>query len=146
MGESSGNRGVTCEQRRRRIGGRASDLPWRYRLEMQRPASRTHRSGSSGEPRRLTTLRTERKIVMNHSTSIIEVERVGQVIVLTPQRDLRELEFRAIREELCALAEDPTVIQVVMDFQRTDYMGSTALGMLVHLGKKVRQRGGGLAF
>jgi anti-anti-sigma factor len=83
---------------------------------------------------------------MNTTAEIFEVERLGDVVVLTPRRDLRELEFRTIKEELLALANDPTLRRVVVDFGHTDYLGSTALGMLVHLGQKVRQRGGRLAF
>jgi anti-anti-sigma factor len=82
---------------------------------------------------------------MNAAEQIIEVARFGDAVVLTPRRDLRELEFAQIQQELGALADDPGVLRVVVDFRRTDSLGSTALGMLVRLGQAARQRGGRLA-
>jgi anti-anti-sigma factor len=76
---------------------------------------------------------------------IFDVEHRGDVLILTPLRDLRELEFEEIRRELLPLSDDPSVRRVVVDFGRTDYLGSTAVGLLVRLFMKVRQRGGALA-
>jgi stage II sporulation protein AA (anti-sigma F factor antagonist) len=76
---------------------------------------------------------------------IFDVERWADVLVLTPLRDLRELEFEEIRHELLPLSDDLTIRRVVVDFRHTDYLGSTAVGLLVHLFLKVRQRGGRMA-
>ncbi len=85
---------------------------------------------------------------MTTATRLIEVERQGDTLVLTPQEDLRELDYREIEaegEELLRLAEDAAVKNVIVDFSRTDYFGSTALGLLARLWKRVRARGGRLA-
>jgi len=82
---------------------------------------------------------------MNATGRIIEVVRIGETVVLTPRRDLRELEFVRIQHEFEAVADDPSVRSVVVDFGRTDTLGSTAVGMLVRLGQVTRRRGGGLS-
>jgi stage II sporulation protein AA (anti-sigma F factor antagonist) len=85
---------------------------------------------------------------MNTATRMIEVELQGDTLVLTPQGDLRELDYQEIEaegEELLRLAEDPAVKNVVVDFARTDYFGSTALGLFARLWKRVRARGGRMA-
>ncbi len=85
---------------------------------------------------------------MNTATRIIEVEREGDTLVLTPQEDLRELEYREIvseGEELLWLVEDPSIKNVVVDLGRTDYFGSTALGLLAQLRQRMRARGGRMA-
>ncbi len=76
---------------------------------------------------------------------LIEVSREGDVVILTPLRDLRELEFQEIEAELREVADDPGTVRVVVDFARTDYLGSTALAMLALLGRRTRERGGRLA-
>jgi anti-anti-sigma factor len=81
---------------------------------------------------------------MNAASEMFEVARFSGIVVITPTRDLRELEFEAIQEELGHLADDPTLSRVVVDLGRTDYLGSTALGMFVALARTLRQRGGRL--
>ena len=41
--------------------------------------------------------------------------------------------------------DDPSIRNVVVDFGRTDYFGSSALGLLVRLEQEVRRRDGGMA-
>jgi anti-anti-sigma factor len=80
---------------------------------------------------------------------MIVAERQGHTLVLTPQEDLRELDYQEIEaegDELLRLAEDPSVRGVVVDFGRTDSIGSTALGVLAQLRQRVRARGGRMAF
>jgi anti-anti-sigma factor len=83
---------------------------------------------------------------MYATDEIMEVEHLGDTFVLTPRRDLRELEFREIESELFRVADDPLVMRVVVDFDHTDYFGSTALGMLTLLCQRVEARGGRVAF
>jgi anti-anti-sigma factor len=87
--------------------------------------------------------------IMDTSTRMIEVERKGNILILTPRRDLRELEYPEIeveQEELLRQMEaDPTLKGVVVDFGRTDYFGSTALGMLTRLWQHAQKRNGRLA-
>jgi anti-anti-sigma factor len=90
-----------------------------------------------------TNVFERRGATMSTATRMIEVERRGDTLVLTPQQDLRELDFQEIEaegEELLRLAEDPSVRNVVVDLGRTDYFGSTALGLLAQLHQRVRTR------
>jgi stage II sporulation protein AA (anti-sigma F factor antagonist) len=86
---------------------------------------------------------------MNAVLELIEVERLGDTLVLTSERDLRELEFEAIEQEqqevLRRLADDPSIRNVVVDFRMTDCFGSTALKLLIRLQRVVRERGGRIA-
>src|SRR5579885_1366092 len=77
-----------------------------------------------------------------------EVERAGDTLVVTPTADLRELDFQGVESGAQAVLrqiDDPAVKNVVLDFHRTDYFGSTALGFFVRLWKRVSGRGGRLA-
>jgi len=85
---------------------------------------------------------------MDAEKGFFEVERVGDVLVLTPLRDLRELDYPEIEvegKELLWLESDAWVRGVVVDFGRTDYFGSTAIGLLLRLGRRMRNREGRLA-
>ena len=77
---------------------------------------------------------------------LFKVERAGKALVLTPQRELRELEHQEIAAELRPLLDDPEVRRVVVDFGHTDYFGSTALGLLTWLLRRVQERDGRMAF
>ncbi len=86
---------------------------------------------------------------MSTTTRMIEVERRGETVVLTPQVALRELDFQEIEaegEELLRLADTPSVKNMVVDFALTDYVGSTALGLFAQLRQRVRARGGRMVF
>jgi anti-anti-sigma factor len=82
-------------------------------------------------------------------TDLFVIERDGDILILTPQKDLREFEYQHIesgaREVLDMLGKG-TVNNLVMDFHKTDYYGSTALGFFIKLWKRVRSRNGQLAF
>ena len=86
---------------------------------------------------------------MKATPSLLHFERVGDTLVLTPQHDLRELDYPEIeaeaKEVLQILTNEP-VKYVVIDFHKTDYYGSTALGFFLKLWKRVRARDGRLAF
>jgi anti-anti-sigma factor len=74
---------------------------------------------------------------------------MGQTLIVTPLTDLRELDFREIEagaSELLRLLGNDTIKNVVVDFHKTDYYGSTALGFFIKLWKRVRERHGRLAF
>ncbi len=86
---------------------------------------------------------------MTTTTGFFEIECVGDTILVTPCRDLREVEYAQIEEgarEVLGLLRDSPVKHLVMDFVRTDYYGSTALGFFVKLWKRVSKRGGKIAF
>jgi stage II sporulation protein AA (anti-sigma F factor antagonist) len=86
---------------------------------------------------------------MDTATGLFEYEKDNGTLVLTPQRDLWELDYKEIeeaKEELSAhLAADPTVQSVIVDFDKTDALGSTALALLVRLEQLVRDHHGRMA-
>ena len=78
-----------------------------------------------------------------------QFEREADCLIVTPLVNLRELDFPAIEggaQEVLAFLDQGAVKNVIIDFQNTDYYGSTALGFFVKLWKRVRQRNGKLAF
>jgi stage II sporulation protein AA (anti-sigma F factor antagonist) len=82
-------------------------------------------------------------------TDLFEVEREGEVLILTPQADLREFEYRDIEARgrgILDLAGTEGITGVVLDFSRTDFYGSTALAFFVRLWRRVSGRGGRMAF
>jgi anti-anti-sigma factor len=80
---------------------------------------------------------------------MFEYEMLDDVIIVTPQRDLREFEFGEIEAEgadLLRILEEENAKSLVVDFHKTDYYGSTALSFFVRLWKRVRENGGKMAF
>ena len=86
---------------------------------------------------------------MGTTSGVFEFEQVGETLIVTPRIDLRELAYEQVEagaRDLLDLLNRASVKNVVLDFHKTDYYGSTALGFFVRLWKRVRQRGGSLAF
>lgn len=86
---------------------------------------------------------------MNSTPPVFDIEREGETLVVTPLMDLRELEYAHIEEAAAAVLDSVSAgpaRDVVLDFRGTDYYGSTALGFFVKLWKRVRGRGGNMAF
>ena len=80
---------------------------------------------------------------------MFKIDKQGQIAIVSPQRDLREFEFGEMEEEgvvLLGMLEHREVCSVVVDFQETDYYGSTALSFFVKVWTKVRANGGRMAF
>jgi len=80
---------------------------------------------------------------------LFDVERDGDVVVLIPRADLRETDYGDIESGARALLDlvaAPDVKGVVLDFHRTDYYGSTALGFFLRIWKRIGSRGGRMAF
>ena len=86
---------------------------------------------------------------MDTQLGLIEVERQGEALVLTPDGEIRERDYWLVEEEqrelLLRLAEDSSIRHVVVDFGKTDCFGSTVLNLLVRLWRVVRERGGRVA-
>jgi stage II sporulation protein AA (anti-sigma F factor antagonist) len=83
------------------------------------------------------------------ASSVFEVQQTGQTLIVTPLVDLREFDYGQIEKEAADVLDQLAQTQarnVILDFHRTDYYGSTALGFFVRLWKRVRQRGGRMAF
>lgn len=79
---------------------------------------------------------------------LFEVKLVDDAVLLTPQRDLTEFEFGQIESESAKIVGQLTEASkkhLIVDFTRIDYCGSTGLGVLTLLYKKVRERGGEMA-
>src|ERR1035438_6957299 len=80
---------------------------------------------------------------------IFEIEQQDDTIIVVPSTDLRELQYQHIEEaagRILDLLNDAAIRNVVMDFHKTDYYGSTALGFFLKLLKRVRKRNGRMAF
>lgn len=85
---------------------------------------------------------------MLNDTRILETERIGNVLVVSPLTDLGELEYARIKAEasgVLRLFELTQVNNVVLDLARADYSGSSAIGFFLELWKKVQSRGGSMA-
>lgn len=72
----------------------------------------------------------------------------GNAVVVTfeDQKMLDELTINEIGSQLYTLAANPDASKIVLDFGRVMNMSSVALGMLISLNKKVRERKGQLKF
>lgn len=80
---------------------------------------------------------------------LFSVARADNAIILTPQRDLSEFDFAQIDAEATVLLgqiSKDVGANVVVDFSKMDYCGSTALSFFTRLFKRTRQQGGEMAF
>ena len=87
--------------------------------------------------------------MMATDTRGFEVEREGQTLLVTASTDLRELDYPTIEagaRDILHLLGNGTIKNVVLDFHKTDYYGSTALGFFVKLWKRVTDCNGRMAF
>jgi anti-anti-sigma factor len=86
---------------------------------------------------------------METATKLIDVEQLGDTLVLTPHGNLLELDLLEFGDEpeelLQRVTDDRSIRNVVLDFGQTEYLGSTALGLFARLGHKVSRRNGRLA-
>ena len=86
---------------------------------------------------------------MVQTAGAFAVEREGQTLVVTVLRNLRELDYAMVESgagEVLQQLANGTVKNVVLDFHKTDYYGSTALAFFVKLWKRVKDGGGHMAF
>jgi len=82
-------------------------------------------------------------------TNLFDVERDGQILVITPTADLRESAYQDIEaaaRDIFDLLARGEIKGLVLDFHRTDFYGSTALGIFVRLWKRISRCGGRMAF
>jgi anti-anti-sigma factor len=80
---------------------------------------------------------------------LFEIEHEGDTIIVVPTVDLRELEYQPIEEgakKILDMLNDINIKNVVLDFHKTVYYGSTALGFFLKLWKRVSMRMGRMAF
>jgi anti-anti-sigma factor len=81
--------------------------------------------------------------------AVFAVDKDGDTIIAVPVVDLRELDYRLIEEgasQILDLLNGTGMKNVVLDFHKTDYFGSTALAFFTKLWKRVRGQNGRMAF
>ena len=86
---------------------------------------------------------------MAASVPVFAEEKRGDTLVVTPLENLREFEFDRLEAAAVGVFQEieaKAVKNVVLDFGKTDFYGSTALGFFVKLWKRVRAGGGQLVF
>jgi len=84
-----------------------------------------------------------------NARKVFEIEHQDDTIIVVPAVDLRELDYERIEKEgknILDLLNGTTVKNVVMDFHKTNYYGSTALGLFLKLWKRARMQNGRMAF
>src|SRR5450631_4451204 len=80
-------------------------------------------------------------------TAVIEIEYQGETVVFTPTKNLVEFEeLELVAKEAVEVLSDPSINNLVIDFYKTDYFGSTTLGLFVRLWKTMEGRNGSMVF
>ena len=84
---------------------------------------------------------------MEQGASRLKIASEGDVTVvdLMDQKILDEASISQIGEELFALAASQETPRLALDFAQVGHMSSSALGMLITLHKRVREKDGRLA-
>jgi anti-anti-sigma factor len=78
---------------------------------------------------------------------VFQVERNTDTVILIPAVNLSELEYdEAAMQQVYILFNDESIKNLIIDFHRCDYFGSTALGFFVRLWKKIQERKGRMCF
>jgi anti-anti-sigma factor len=82
--------------------------------------------------------------------SLFRVERTGQALVISIERNAGEIEFMVVAQEgrrvLDLLERDSSIRLVLIDAEHAHYLGSSILGFFVALHARLRRRDGKLAF
>ena len=79
--------------------------------------------------------------------AMFEIEREGETIIFTPLVNLGELEnVESNAGGVIEVLSDLSIKNLVMDFHKTDYIGSSALALFVSLWKMITSRNGSMAF
>ena len=76
----------------------------------------------------------------------LDVTRQGKVIVvqLTDRKILDEMNIMQIGDDLNGLVAESEIPRLVIDFSQVEHMSSSALGMLITLHKRIREKNGQL--
>src|SRR5579864_8400507 len=83
------------------------------------------------------------------AAEIFEIQQQNDTVIVVPTVDLRELEYQRIdtgASRVLALLNGTGIKNVIFDFSKTDYYGSTALCFFLKLWKRIRMRNGRMAF
>lgn len=82
---------------------------------------------------------------MSDNPTVFEFERSGNVLIVTPNgpfMEFRDNDIRSAYNEAYRLLNEPDMTHLLVDFSRLDYFGSTFVGILIRLAKKVHSGGG----
>lgn len=85
---------------------------------------------------------------MKRAKDLFTIDCLNETIVITATSDLSEFEYEALEEEAdeaLAFLVKGDHKNVVVDLSRSDYCGSTALGLFLKLWKQARRNGGRMA-
>ncbi len=83
------------------------------------------------------------------SPGIFEIQQQDDTLIVSPVANLTELDYQQIEGGAKGILDrlnEPAIMNVVLDFSRTEYFGSTALGFFVKIWHRVRRRNGRMAF
>ena len=86
---------------------------------------------------------------MDSPADFFNVEHDGDTLIVTPTANMGELLQEPVNNAMKRLLSDlhvSTVRNLVFDFHRTDYFGSTALGFFVRIWKTICTRDGRMVF
>ena len=86
---------------------------------------------------------------MESLNAFFEIEQQDDLIIVTPKADMGELDYERINsgmKQVLELLAGSSVKNLIIDFHKTSYYGSTALGFFVRLWKTVSSRDGRMAF
>ena len=83
---------------------------------------------------------------MEQPSSHLKIRRSDGVSIVefADRKILEELSIQEIGEELDQLVETEPGIKLLLNFQNVDHLSSAALGMLITLNKKIKERQGAL--
>ncbi len=83
---------------------------------------------------------------MEQPSSHLKVKRSDSVSVVevADRKILEELSIQEIGEELDELVESEPGVKLLLNFKNVDHLSSAALGMLITLNKKIKERDGEL--
>ena len=83
---------------------------------------------------------------MEQPSSHLKIKRSDSISVVefADRKILEELSIQEIGEELDALVESEPGVKLLLNFKNVDHLSSAALGMLITLNKKIKERDGDL--
>ncbi len=83
---------------------------------------------------------------MEQPSSHLKIKRSDSVSVVefADRKILEELSIQEIGEELDQIVESEPGVKLLLNFKNVDHLSSAALGMLITLNKKIKERDGDL--
>ncbi len=81
---------------------------------------------------------------MEQPSSHLKIKRSDSISVVefADRKILEELSIQEIGEELDELVESEPGVKLLLNFKNVDHLSSAALGMLITLNKKIKERDG----